>query len=80
MHDSSVSAPLEGEEGGPGGHLDKQHGAPQHVGHQVYQEVCRLEVLVQIPIPNVSPKKGKSKFGLGPLQKELLMLKVKESN
>ena len=78
--DFGVSAPPGGEGGGPGGQRDEQHDAPQHVGHQGQKEVRRLEVLVQIPNPNLSPKKGKSKFGLGPLQKELLMLKVKESN
>ena len=36
--DFSVSAPLEGEEGGPGGRRDDRHGAPQHVGHQGHQD------------------------------------------
>ena len=36
--DFSVSAPLEGEEGGPGGRRDDRHGAPQHVEHQGHQD------------------------------------------
>ena len=36
--DSSVSAPLEGKEGGPGGRRDDRHGVPQHVGHQGHQD------------------------------------------
>ena len=67
--DFGVSAPPGGEGGGPGGRRDEQHDAPQHVGHQGQKEVRQLEVLqlVQIPIPNLnlSPKMGKSKFGLG---------------
>ena len=51
--DFGVSAPPGGDGGGPGGRRDKQHDAPQHVGHQGQKEVRQLEVLqlVQIPIP-----------------------------
>ena len=69
--DFGVSAPPGGDGVGLGGRQDKQHDAPQHVGHQGQKEVRQLEVLqlVQIPIPNpnLSPKTkiGKSKFGLG---------------